>query len=102
MFCKRCGKFNPDGEPVCKYCGGELTRDDNYKRSDSSYGADQTIVGVLLAIFLGVIGLVIGLLVYKGGYDRNTFLSGWIKGFVGYVVVVVMLIGFVCCLPLLY
>ena len=33
-----------------------------------------------MSIFLGLIGLVIGLLIYVDGYERSTFISGWLKG----------------------
>ncbi len=27
MFCKLCGKYNPDTEKQCKYCGGPLSKE---------------------------------------------------------------------------
>lgn len=39
-------------------------------------------MGILFAIFLGLIGLIIGICMYKGGtVERDTFISGWWKGF---------------------
>ena len=34
MFCERCGKYNPDSEVKCKYCGGTLS-------GHPSYGKEQ-------------------------------------------------------------
>ena len=34
MFCERCGKYNPDSEVKCKYCGGALS-------GHPSYGKEQ-------------------------------------------------------------
>ena len=40
-------------------------------------------MGVLFALFLGVIGLLIGMCMYpQNSYERITFVSGWIKTFV--------------------
>ena len=47
--------------------------------SQSSYAKTA---GVLLGLFLSLIGLVIGLLIYTDEKERKEFLSGWIIGFV--------------------
>lgn len=40
-------------------------------------------MGVLLGLFAGLIGLVIGLLLYKDGtYERKTFIKGWLWTFI--------------------
>ena len=43
-------------------------------------GCIMQTVGILMSIFLGIIGLVIGLLLYQDGNERSTFISGWLKG----------------------
>ena len=50
----------------------------NYESQES-----KTAMGVLFALFLGVIGLLIGMCMYpQNSYERKTFVSGWIKTFV--------------------
>ncbi|MBQ7452853.1 MAG: hypothetical protein IJS68_01130 [Clostridia bacterium] len=40
-------------------------------------------VGFFLALFLGLIGLVIGLLLFeKNKFERETFVNGWFAGFI--------------------
>ena len=47
----------------------------NYESQES-----KTTMGVLFALFLGVIGLLIGMCMYpQNSYERKTFVSGWIK-----------------------
>ena len=92
MFCRNCGKYNPDSEVKCKYCGCPLSKDEYYRKNQSGhyYAEDKTVVGVLLSIFLGLIGLVIGLLMYDG-YSRETFLKGWLKAFLWCLVIGIVL-----------
>ena len=94
MFCRNCGKYNPDSEVKCKYCGGALSPNEYYRKKgemkSSGYGEDKTVNGVLLSIFLGLIGLVIGLLMYDG-YSRETFLKGWLKAFLWCLVIGIVL-----------
>lgn len=97
MFCKRCGKYNTNSEPVCRYCGGELTEHQTKNIEESSY-EDKTVVGVLMALFLGVLGLLIGLLLYPAHtWERESFLSGWLKCFVVTIIIgLVLLFSFTC------
>lgn len=49
---------------------------------------DKKIVGVLMGMFLSLIGLVIGLLLYpEKTEERETFMNGWIKGFIITIVI---------------
>ncbi len=51
-------------------------------------GESKTAIGVLCGLFLGLIGLVIGLLLYKEGtYERKTFMKAWIISFVSCIAV---------------
>ena len=90
MFCANCGKYNPDGAKKCAYCGCEKLRKDK-KIKVSDYGFDKTLTGVLMCIFLDVIGLIIGILMYPSGTtERETFLRGWLKTFIVIVILAVV------------
>ncbi len=93
MFCKKCGKFVPDGKEKCVYCGSELEEKQTVQTNQytKSKDNDKTIIGVLLSLFLGIIGLVVGLLIYPTGKERETFLSGWTKCFIVCVILGVIL-----------
>ena len=78
MFCKSCGKYNPDKESKCKYCGGQLSVKQEVKVKEPVYGDDKTTIGVVMNLLLGVIGLIIGVIMYKN-IERQTFLEGWLK-----------------------
>ena len=103
MFCKRCGKYNPDTVSECKYCGAKDFSDTQTKLTNEEqsymYGQSKTAVGVLLCLFLGLIGLVIGLIIYPtGSHERQTFLSGWTKTLVVSIIisVVIVVVAFGC------
>ena len=107
MFCKRCGKYNPDSRTKCDYCGGELYQQNTQSQynpnqyNQNQYSTSKTGVGVLLCLFLGIIGLVIGLLLYPtGSYERNTFVSGWVKCFLITIVISIILVVFTVCATL--
>ena len=94
MFCTRCGKYNVQGATECKYCGNKRFSDVNVVSGINSNRAKNT-EGVLLALFLGVLGLIIGLLIYpSNSYERQTFLSGWTKTFVATLIIGVLLVVF--------
>ena len=102
MFCKSCGKMIPDNENVCRYCGVVQHQTAKPRSTPPTYGDDKTTAGVLLCIFLGVLGLVIGLLMYKD-FERETFLRAWAKTFVVLVVIsiVIAIIGYSCIISVL-
>lgn len=57
----------------------------NNGNNNNNYASQEskTAMGVLFALFLGVIGLLIGMCMYpQNSYERKTFVSGWIKTFV--------------------
>lgn len=100
MFCVRCGKYNPDTKKVCQYCGGELSSSTNYRKSsveENYYGGEKTLVGVLMCLFLGLLGLILGLIIYSG-YERDTFIKGWVKAFIVSILIGIIAGGFVACL----
>ena len=72
MYCKTCGKEIRDDAVVCIHCGSEI------KKTSSLDGTPKTGLGVLLALFLGIIGLIIGLCLYPAdSVERKTFMKGW-------------------------
>ena len=99
MFCKNCGKYTPDGREKCIYCGGELSEKQTVqaRHPGKDTDRDKTVVGVILSLLLGIIGLVIGLLIYPTGQERATFLSGWLKCFVVCIILsAVFVIAYSC------
>ena len=53
-----------------------------------STGESKKGRGLLLGFFLGIIGLVIGLCLYKEGTEeRKTFMNGWVISFIVYICV---------------
>jgi len=105
MFCAKCGKYNPEGTAKCKYCGsGYFTREPNYHTMENKYNAEhrgggsKSGVGFALGFFFGLIGLIIGLLLYGSGtYERETFISGWVKAFITSIVIGVIIGLFTYC-----
>ena len=106
MMCPRCQRYNPDDREECEYCGSPLskpTRDARYSKEapqnyhQRNYNASEyqskTGVGVLLCLFLGLLGLIIGLLLYPAySMERETFLNGWKKCFI-VVIIISVIIG---------
>ena len=85
MFCVNCGKYNPDKEEKCKYCGGKLSNNVEYRTAHKRFGVvleDKKSAGLLWALFFGVLATIIGVLVY---YDepekRSSFIKGALQGF---------------------
>ena len=59
---------------------------EEFKQNDQQYQnpnpTSKAWLGVLLELFTGLIGLIIGLLLYKdGSYERKTFIKGWLITF---------------------
>lgn len=75
MFCPKCGKEINDDAAVCVHCGRSLQQrpEENPEFQESKSG-----LGVVLGLFLGLIGLIIGLCLYPAGtIARKTFLKAW-------------------------
>lgn len=80
-----------------------MTEFDNQKYSSKSVesfkGQGKTQeskfwAGVLLSMFLGIMGLIIGLLLYPVpyyDYERKTFLKGWLYTFVIIVGIIIVI-----------
>lgn len=104
MYCRHCGNVVEEGEKFCKYCGNPLSEivdyipeeNDNAIKYQASQSAEnnqsKSTIGVLLGIFLGLMGLIIGLLLYpENTTSRATFMKGWTKGFIGAIVAIVVI-----------
>ena len=92
MICKKCGKYNPDHNQVCMYCGGVLgeKKEENSFYNGSAWGKsnapkyvkDRTLIGYLFCIFFGVLGLIIGLLCFSDPAEKESFRKAWVDCFV--------------------
>ncbi len=44
---------------------------------------NKKTIGILFSLFFGILGLIVGLLMYKEGTEeRATFIKGWVKGLI--------------------
>ncbi len=78
MFCPKCGKEIQDEAVVCVHCGRQVKEDPKTK----DYNTPKTGIGVVLGLFLGIIGLIIGICIYpEGTIARKTFMKGWMITF---------------------
>ena len=88
MYCKHCGAQIPDNAQFCAHCGSSTGNipQQNYQQNTSqqnhstnTHNESKTAIGVVMGLFLGVIGLVIGILMYpEGTVARKTFLKAWL------------------------
>lgn len=63
-------------------------------------GESKKGIGVLLCLFLGILGLIIGLLLYPSNtVERETFISGWLTGLL-WSIVIGVIIAIIICLPI--
>ncbi len=87
MFCSQCGKYSPETETKCLYCGSEaLTEKEPEVIVDRK---DRSDIGVLLALFLNILGLIFVFVLFpKGSEERKTCFSGWLRTFVTVIVFV--------------
>lgn len=62
------------------------------------YGEEKGGVGIALGFFFGLLGLIIGLLLYPSfTYERETFINGWIRGLIiGIVIGMVLAFAIIC------
>lgn len=97
MFCRRCGKYNIQGSKKCRYCGSEDLSVFNPNPSQKT-GYSKNGLGVFLGLFFGLIGLIIGLCAFPyGTTERNTFVSGWAKGFIADFIIAILLLAIIRC-----
>lgn len=75
MYCPKCGKEVNDEAVVCVNCGCSLQ---NKPDTKPEHNESKTGIGVVLALFLGLIGLIIGICIYpEGTVARKTFIKAW-------------------------
>ncbi len=99
MYCQNCGKEVNDNAVVCIHCGCAL----NSNSAPISEGASSSIskTGFLLGLFLGLIGLIIGILMYKDDHSKQVFIKSWGKGIIIAIIVSVVLSVIGTCSSLL-
>lgn len=92
MYCKSCGKYNPDGKERCVYCGGELGKTATKIAVKQVY-ENKTLVGFLLGLFLPVLGFLIGIFLYvTDDYEFRTFMRGWALSMIVSIVLVPIIV----------
>ena len=80
MYCPKCGEQIDDEAVVCPKCGCETGVK---TKKNSTDGESKTGAGFLMGLFLGIIGLIIGICIYPSeSKERKTFVDGWITSFI--------------------
>ncbi len=107
MFCKNCGAEIEENSRFCAHCGTEVNKkiensepidvkETKTTQSEVEIDEPKTGMGVLMGLFLGLIGLVIGLLLYKENtIARKTFIKGWVVTVVISVIISILSYGLV-------
>ena len=73
MYCSNCGQKVDDNAVVCVNCGCAINKPANTKKE---HGESKALLGVIAALFLGLIGLLIGVLAYPDiTYSDGAILS---------------------------
>ena len=121
MYCKYCGRYIANAA-FCDFCGqavnappyaqphvapNQPNRSYELDREDYEEAPSKASMGVLMAFFLGLIGLIIGICLYKeGSYERKTFIKGWlITFFIAFaieIILVVAFLGHIASTPIFY
>lgn len=92
MYCKNCGQEVNDKAVVCIHCGCSLQEEKPLNHNGITESGAKNTLGLLLALFLGLLGLIIGVCLYpSNSYERETFIKGWIKGFIISIIIGVVL-----------
>ncbi len=79
MFCPKCGAEIADDADVCVHCGRSLKKENtNGNNTNKDFDTPKTGIGVVMSLFLGIIGLIIGICLYpEGTVARKTFMKAW-------------------------
>lgn len=94
MFCQKCGEEIMDEAVICPKCGCETGI-----KKQAEIDEPKTGMGVLFGLFLGIIGLIIGLCLFKEGtIARKSFLKAWTISFCS--LVITYCVGFILTLVL--
>lgn len=73
MFCPKCGAEVGEQADVCLSCGAKIKKETNETHNESKTG-----LGVVCGLFLGLIGLIIGICMFpEGTVARKTFMKAW-------------------------
>lgn len=75
-YCSKCGeKINKDAV-ICPKCGCYTNNNEN---TSNEYEVDKSAMGFVMSLFLGFIGLVIGIALYPTDtLARKTFIKSWL------------------------
>lgn len=94
MFCSKCGEEIMDEAVICPKCGCKTGVE--YAR-EVEIDEPKTGMGVLLGLFLGIIGLIIGLCLFKENtIARKTFIKAWAITFaITVVVYIIVLVAYI-------
>ena len=98
MFCKNCGAKINENASFCGECGTKIdTIAENKPNNEITPANKNTLneidepktgIGILLGLFLGIIGLIIGLCLFKEGtIARKTFIKAWTTTFIISIVI---------------
>ena len=97
MFCSQCGKYNPETEKKCVYCGSEQLSEK--EPASVVVKKDKYDIGALFALFLNIFGLIFVFVLYPAGSEeRKTCFNGWLKTFISVVVFVGVMLLLGSCL----
>ncbi len=93
MYCRKCGEKIDDDAVFCMFCGSptnELASET--KPANPEHDEPKTFMGVLLALVLGIWGLLIGLFMYpSGSYARKSFIRAWVTTIIVSTVIGILL-----------
>ncbi len=96
MYCKHCGKEIADNAVVCIHCGCSVV---DIPAQNPEHLESKKGTGILLGLFLGLIGLIIGVLMYPSGtVARTTFIKGWFIGLIIDITCIVFFYVFIIAL----
>ena len=110
MICPKCGKEVADDAAFCASCGVSLKEQHSTSSASrevryvspahkSEYDDSKEGLGVVMALFLGLIGLIIGVCLYPSGTNaRKTFMHGWLLTY-GIAFGIVIIIGIIAAMP---
>jgi uncharacterized membrane protein YvbJ len=91
MFCSKCGAEILDEAVICPKCGCKTGVE---KLQEKEVDEPKTGMGILLGLFLGIIGLIIGLCLFKENtVARKTFIKSWAITFAVTVVIYIIVIA---------
>lgn len=93
MFCRKCGQEIDDEAVVCIHCGcaAKDVQPQPAQVVNPSHNEPKTILGVVAALFLGLIGLIIGICAYpEGTVARKSFVKAWVVTWLVSVAVIIL------------